>query len=136
MFVDLKPDNILANYRHVEQGVIVEQVQIADHENAAYLPKPRCIKAMLAGNDNWRSPEGHFKGELNKATDMYSCGFVVSIYATLFLFIVNIPSASTLCSGVSYNALTATSNSTNRKVHYLPSSACSAKSHISGIKKV
>jgi hypothetical protein len=33
---------------------------------------------MLAGNDNWRSPEGHFKGELSKPSDMYSFGAVVS----------------------------------------------------------
>lgn len=57
---------------------IVEQVQIIDLENAAYLPKGRCIKGMLAGNDNWRSPEAHFKGELNKPTDIFSFGIVVS----------------------------------------------------------
>jgi hypothetical protein len=68
----------LVNYRHVDQEVVVEQVKISDLENAAYLPKPRCIKGMLAGNDNWRSPEGHFKGELNKPSDLYSFGLVVS----------------------------------------------------------
>jgi serine/threonine protein kinase len=34
---------------------------------------------MLAGNDNWRSPEGHFKGELNKPADLYSFGLVVRV---------------------------------------------------------
>jgi len=76
--LDVKPDNILVNYRHVDQDVVVEQVQISDLENAAYLPRPRCIKGMLAGNDDWRSPEGHFKGELNKPSDLYSFGLVVS----------------------------------------------------------
>jgi serine/threonine protein kinase len=52
--------------------------QIIDFENAAHLPKGRCIKGMLAGNDNWRSPEGHFRGELNKPSDMYLFGAVVS----------------------------------------------------------
>jgi len=33
---------------------------------------------MLAGNDNWRSPEAHFKAELNKPTDVFSFGIVVS----------------------------------------------------------
>ncbi|CAN9080763.1 unnamed protein product [Alternaria alternata] len=80
--LDVKPDNILVNYRHVDQDVVVEQVQISDLENAAYLPKPRCIKGMLAGNDNWRSPEGHFKGELNKPSDLYSFG-LACIYAVL-----------------------------------------------------
>lgn len=57
---------------------VIDQIQIIDIENAAYLPKGRCIKGMLAGNDNWRSPEGHFKGELNKPSDIYSFGAVVS----------------------------------------------------------
>jgi hypothetical protein len=69
----------LVNYCHVDEEVVVEQVQVSDLENAAYLPKPRCIQGMLAGNDNWRSPEGHFKGELNKPSDMYSFGLVVSV---------------------------------------------------------
>ncbi|KAF1362380.1 kinase-like protein [Lizonia empirigonia] len=80
--LNVKPDNILVNYRHVDEEVVIEKVQISDLENAAYLPKPRCIKGMLAGNDNWRSPEGHFKGELNKPSDLYSFG-LVCIYAVL-----------------------------------------------------
>ncbi|KAK0112935.1 hypothetical protein ONS95_014653 [Cadophora gregata] len=80
--LDIKPDNILVDYRHVDEEVIVEQVQISDLENAAYLPKPSCIKGMLAGNENWRSPEGHFKGELNKPSDLYSFG-LVCLYAVL-----------------------------------------------------
>ncbi len=68
----------MVNCRGVGQETIVEDVQITDLENAAYLPKGRCIKGLLAGNDNWRSPEAHFKGELNKPTDMFSFGIVVS----------------------------------------------------------
>lgn len=79
-YSDVKPDNILANY-HQGDGpeITVSRVQLSDLENAAHLPKPRCIKGMLAGNDNWRSPEGHFKGELNKPSDVYSFGLVVSV---------------------------------------------------------
>lgn len=62
---------------HTGQETTVEQVQVTDLENAAHLPKGRCIKGMLAGNDNWRSPEAHFKGELNKPTDMFSFGIMV-----------------------------------------------------------
>ena len=69
----------MVNCRHVGQETIVEQVQITDLENAAYLPKGRCIKGMLAGNDNWRSPEAHFKGELNKPSDIFSFGAMVSV---------------------------------------------------------
>jgi hypothetical protein len=58
-------------------GLNVEKVQLTDLENAGYLPKPRCIKGMLPGNENWRSPEGHLRGELNKPTDIFSFGTMV-----------------------------------------------------------
>lgn len=63
---------------NAQDKTIIEHVQIIDLENDAHLPKGRCIKGMLAGNDNWRSPEAHFKGELNKPTDMFSFAIVVS----------------------------------------------------------
>ncbi|KAJ5823525.1 calcium/calmodulin dependent protein kinase [Penicillium robsamsonii] len=37
---------------------------------------------MLAVNDNWRSPEAYFRGELNKPTDLFSLG-AMCIYAVL-----------------------------------------------------
>ncbi|KAJ5374684.1 calcium/calmodulin dependent protein kinase [Penicillium concentricum] len=64
------------------EDVQIKRVQVTDLENAAYLPRGRCIKGMLPGNDNWRSPEAHFKGELNKLTDLFSFG-VVCIHAIL-----------------------------------------------------
>jgi hypothetical protein len=67
------------NYEHREATTVVEQVKLSDLENAAYLPKGRCIQGMLAGNENWRSVEGHFKGELGKPTDLFAFGLVVSI---------------------------------------------------------
>ncbi|KAH5133433.1 hypothetical protein HBI56_047110 [Parastagonospora nodorum] len=66
----------------IPMQVVIENVQISDLENAAYLPKPKCFKGMLAGNDKWRRSEGHFKGELNKPSDSYSFG-LVCIYAIL-----------------------------------------------------
>lgn len=63
---------------NAQDKTIIEHVQIIDLENDAHLPKGRCIEGMLAGNDNWRSPEAHFKGELNKPTDMFSFAIVVS----------------------------------------------------------
>ncbi|KAI1869466.1 hypothetical protein JX265_006556 [Neoarthrinium moseri] len=80
--LDIKPDNIMVDCHGDPPTITVEQVQIADLENAAYLPKGRCIKGMLAGNDNWRSPEAHLKGELNKPADIFSFG-VVCIFAML-----------------------------------------------------
>ncbi|OAG38212.1 hypothetical protein AYO21_07545 [Fonsecaea monophora] len=86
--LDIKPDNIMVDYYHHhhedENGgdMTIKHVQLIDLENAAHLPKGRCIKGMPAGNDNWRSPEGHFRGELNKPTDIFSFG-AVCIYAML-----------------------------------------------------
>jgi hypothetical protein len=52
---------------------------------------------MLAGNDDWRSPEAHFKGELNKPTDIFSFGIVVRPQLLLLLLVTdNIISASML----------------------------------------
>ena len=34
---------------------------------------------MLAGNNKWRSPEAHFKGELSKPPDVFPFGLVVSV---------------------------------------------------------
>ncbi|KAF7136832.1 hypothetical protein CNMCM5793_006402 [Aspergillus hiratsukae] len=80
--LDIKPDNVLVDCHQDGQEPIIECVQLIDLENAAYLPKGRCIKGMLAGNDNWRSPEAHFKAELNKPTDIFSFG-IACIYAVL-----------------------------------------------------
>lgn len=80
----------MVNCCHTGQETTLEQVQVADLENAAYVPKGRCIKGMLAGNDNWRSPEAHFKSELNKPTDMFSFGIVVSSSTLLQIQLANL----------------------------------------------
>jgi serine/threonine protein kinase len=97
MASDIKPDNVLVGCGQDGQGPVIEDVQLIDLENAAYLPKGRCIKGMLAGNDDWRSPEAHFKGELNKPTDIFSFGIVVRPQLLLLLLVTdNIISASML----------------------------------------
>ncbi|KAL1857981.1 hypothetical protein Plec18170_003205 [Paecilomyces lecythidis] len=72
----------MLNYRQLREEILIEETRIIDLENAAYLPKGRCIKGMLAGNDSWRSPEAYFKARLNKPTDIFSFG-IVCIYAVL-----------------------------------------------------
>ncbi|PLB47152.1 kinase-like protein [Aspergillus steynii IBT 23096] len=75
--LDIKPDNIMVDSSSSSTDEIsIDRVQLIDLENAAYLPPRRCIKGMLAGNDNWRSPEAHLKAELNKPTDLFSFGVV------------------------------------------------------------
>ncbi len=45
----------------------------------------------MAGNDNWRSPEGHFVGELNKPTDIFSFGLVVRAFTSLENQLTDVP---------------------------------------------
>lgn len=73
----------MVDCRDREEETIVERVLLTDLENAAYLPEGRCMKGMLAGNGNWRSPEAHFRGELNKPTDMFAFGIIVGTSVNL-----------------------------------------------------
>ncbi|KAH8710021.1 kinase domain-containing protein [Phaeosphaeriaceae sp. PMI808] len=80
--LDVKLDNVMVDFHGTGSELVVEKAQLTDLENSAYLPKGRCIKGMLPGNDNWRSPEGHLRAELNKPTDIFSFG-AMCIYAVL-----------------------------------------------------
>jgi serine/threonine protein kinase len=117
--------------QHSGEDPFVEQVQIIDLENAAYLPKGRCIKGMLAGNENWRSPEAHFKGELSKPTDMFSFGIVVSPLNILQRsLLTSWFSVYTRYSNVLSLDLTRISENTKSKVHCLLLSVYNAKFRI------
>ncbi|KAI9657400.1 MAG: hypothetical protein M1821_003082 [Bathelium mastoideum] len=82
--LDVKPDNVIVDCHGSGSDFVVEKALLMDLENVAYLPKGRCIKGMLPGNDNWRSPEGHLRGELSKPTDIFSLElWIKCIYAIL-----------------------------------------------------
>jgi hypothetical protein len=70
----------LIDYHHDQENMVLDKVQLSDLDNAAYLPNGRYIKGMMAGNENWRSPEAFFKSKLSKPADMFSFGIVVSAY--------------------------------------------------------
>lgn len=59
-------------------GMTVEQVQLADIEDAALIPSDSDIAGKQVGNMMWRSPEGHAYGPINKPSDIFSFGIVVS----------------------------------------------------------
>jgi hypothetical protein len=59
-------------------GMVIEQVQLADIEDAAYVPPGYDIVGKQVGNWMWRSPEGHARGRINKPSDIFSFGVVVS----------------------------------------------------------
>jgi serine/threonine protein kinase len=68
----------MVDYHRDDEKMVLEKVQLTDLDNAAYLPNGRYIKDMMAGNENWRSPEAFFKGKISKPADMFSFGIVVS----------------------------------------------------------
>lgn len=123
------------NHRHVDRDVVIDKVQLSDLENAAHLPKPRCVKGMLAVNDNWRSPEGRFKAELNKLSDLFSFGLVVSAQHGQEPFSTDTPSTSTLFLGALCWDVTITFNYTNPRERYLHPSAFNDKYHTLETKK-
>ena len=58
--------------------MVIEQVQLADIEDAAYVPAGSDIMGKQVGNWMWRSPEAHAQGRVNKPSDIFSFGVVVS----------------------------------------------------------
>ncbi|RMD42378.1 hypothetical protein DV735_g2739, partial [Chaetothyriales sp. CBS 134920] len=78
---DIKPNNIMVDWDETQNGNLnVEHVQIADLEDAAYVPDDCAIVGRQAGNWMWRSPEAHASGQVQKPSDIFSFG-VVCIYA-------------------------------------------------------
>jgi serine/threonine protein kinase len=75
---DIKANNILLDWRGSGGEVTVEQVQIADLEDAAYVPNDSVIRGRQVGNWMWRSPEAHVSAEVHTPSDMFSFGLVVS----------------------------------------------------------
>ena len=56
--------------------MVVEQVQLTDIEDAAYVPPGCDIVGKQVGNWMWRSPEAHTQGRVNKPSDIFSFGVV------------------------------------------------------------
>ncbi|UPX12663.1 uncharacterized protein EKO05_0003204 [Ascochyta rabiei] len=77
---DIKANNILIEWKDQGGEITVEQVQVADIEDAAYVPKDCVIKGRQVGNWMWRSPEAHASAEVHTPSDMFSFG-LVCIYA-------------------------------------------------------
>lgn len=116
----------MVNYRDTGLETIIEQVQIIDLENAAHLPEGRCIKGMLAGNDGWRSPEGHFKGELSKPSGIFSFAAMVSSFIYRG-YLANLLSVSMQCSDKLSSGQMRIYEDTNRKVLSLMPFGCNVK---------
>lgn len=76
---DIKANNILIEWKDQGGEITVEQVQVADIEDAVYVPKDCVIRGRQVGNWMWRSPEAHASAEVHMPSDMFSFGLVVSL---------------------------------------------------------
>jgi len=74
---DIKANNIMLDWDETDGNTIVQQVQIADIEDAAYVPDDCAIIGKQVGNWMWRSPEAHASGKVHKSSDVFSFGVVV-----------------------------------------------------------
>lgn len=75
----------MIQYSIIEHGEIaIESVKLADADNAVYAPSGGDIAPrgsglrVQVGNVLWRSPEAQVGIGINKATDVWSFGLVVS----------------------------------------------------------
>lgn len=78
---DIKANNILVDWDETDGHATVGQVQVADIEDAAYVPDHSAIVGRQVGNWMWRSPEAHASGPVHKPSDMFSFGVVVSFFS-------------------------------------------------------
>jgi serine/threonine protein kinase len=87
---DIKANNILVDWDESDGDTTIRQVQIADIEDAAYVPDNCAIVGRQVGNWMWRSPEAHASGQVHKPSDIFSFGIVVSFNAIVGPSIVDL----------------------------------------------
>lgn len=78
-------------------SIIIDQVQLADLEDAAYVPPGSHIIGKLVGNEIWRSPEAHAEGPVNTPSDIFSFGVVVGISTPINSSLLRVSSIVYLC---------------------------------------
>jgi hypothetical protein len=78
-WVDIKADNVFIEWKHDQDGIIIERVQLGDLEDAAHIPPGSHMIGKHAGNWMWGSPEAHAKGPVNKPSDIFSFALVISL---------------------------------------------------------
>lgn len=75
---DIKPNNILVDWENINHEIAVKQVKLADIEDAVSVEPNSDIVGVQVGNLMWRSPEAHTQARVNKPSDVFSFGIVVS----------------------------------------------------------
>jgi serine/threonine protein kinase len=83
---DVKPNNIMVDWDEADGNTIIRQVQIADIEDAAYVPDNFAIVRRQVGNWMWRSPEAHASAQVHKPSDIFSFGVVVGFVQAKYCY--------------------------------------------------
>lgn len=78
MHTDIKPNNIVGDWDEADGNTTIQQVQIADIEDAAYVPGDSAIVGRHVGNWMWQSPKAHVSAQVYKSSAIFSFGVVVS----------------------------------------------------------
>jgi serine/threonine protein kinase len=60
-----------------DHGISIQQVKLADIEDATCVDTHNDIVGVQVGNLMWRSPESHTQARVNKPSDIFSFGIVV-----------------------------------------------------------
>lgn len=77
---DIKPNNILLDYKEEPDGTfVIQDVKISDLEDAVQLQPGKAIRGAVLGNQLWRSPESWTGSKQSTRADVFSFG-VVAIY--------------------------------------------------------
>lgn len=71
----------MIGWKEDHNGINITQVQLTDIEDAAHVPPVCDILGRQVGNEMWRSPEAHAHGRVNRPSDIFSFGVVVSFPA-------------------------------------------------------
>lgn len=80
VMADIKPNNILIDYEEGPDGsVMIQDVKLADLEDAVLLEPGTAIEGAALGNKLWRSPESWTGATQEHPSDVFSFG-VVAIY--------------------------------------------------------
>ena len=74
----MKANNVVIEWEESDSGISVGQVQLTDIEDAAIVPPGMNIADKQVGIMMWRSPEAHTEARVNKPSDVFSFGVVVS----------------------------------------------------------
>ena len=67
----------MIDWEETNGKTVIHQVQIADIDDAAYVPEGKAIVGRQMGNWMWRSPEAHAPARVQEPSDIFSFGIVV-----------------------------------------------------------